>query len=165
MPLAPFTVVVVHEVDGIFVDVAQHLQRERGHAGFGVTGSRRAVAVHGTEVAVAVHEAVAHVPGLGQAHHGVVDGSVAVGVVFTHDLAHDTGALLVGFIRRDAQGIQAVQDAAVDRFESVAHVRKRSCNDYAHGVIDVGGLHFVVYFVLYDLSVFCQIRHVSNLLS
>ena len=143
-----FAVVVVDEVYGVLVDVPEHLQGKGSHAGFGVTGSRRAVAVHGTEVAVAVHEAVAHVPGLGQAYHGVVDGCIAVGVVFTHDFAHDTGGLFMGFVRRDAQGIQAVQNAAVDRLKAVPHVGKRSCNDYAHGVIDVGGLHFFVYLVL-----------------
>ena len=46
-------------VDGILVDIGQHLNGHPAHAGLGVTVSSRGVAIHGTEVALAVHQRIA----------------------------------------------------------------------------------------------------------
>ena len=46
-------------VDGILVDIGQHLDGHPAHAGLGVTVSSRGVAIHGTEVALAVHQRIA----------------------------------------------------------------------------------------------------------
>ncbi len=85
-------VVVGGEVDGVGVDVGEHLAGDAGHAGFGVTHGGGWVAVDGAEVALAIDERIAEGEGLGHADHGVVDGGVAVGVVVTHDVADDLGA-------------------------------------------------------------------------
>ena len=76
------TVIVVGaEVDGFLVDVGEHHGGDLAHLGFGISVSCRRVAVHRTEVAVAVHQRVAHGEVLRQTHHGVIDRSVAVGMV------------------------------------------------------------------------------------
>ncbi len=62
--LAGSTVVVVLKVDGVFVDVAHHLHRERSHAGFGVSGGGRAIISWRTEVSLAGGERVAEAPRL-----------------------------------------------------------------------------------------------------
>ena len=94
-------VVVVDEVDGVLVDVGEHLGRDAGQAGLGVAHGRRAVAVDRAEVALAVDERVAHREVLGQADQGVVEGGVAVRVVLAHHLADDGGALAVRRAWRD----------------------------------------------------------------
>jgi hypothetical protein len=91
-------VVVGAEVDGVLVDVAQKFAGQLGHAHFGVTHGRRGVAVDGAEVALPVHQRVAHGEFLGQAHQGVVHGGVAVRVVLADDVADHAGGLLVGAV-------------------------------------------------------------------
>ena len=137
-------VVVVDEVDGVLVDVGQHLGRDARQAGLGVAHRRGAVAVDRAEVALAVDERVAHREVLGQADQGVVDGGVAVGVVLAHHLADDRGALAVGRAGREAHLAHRVEDAAMDRLEAVADVGQRARHDDAHRVVEVAGPHLVL---------------------
>ena len=53
-------VVVGAKVDGFFVDVGQHFVRNFGQTNFGVSHGRSVVAVHRTEVALTVHQHMAH---------------------------------------------------------------------------------------------------------
>ena len=71
------------EGHGVLVDVLEHEHGQRGHAGLGVTHGGGAVAVHGAEVAVAVHQRAPHAEILRQAHQRVVYAAVAMGVIFT----------------------------------------------------------------------------------
>ena len=71
-------VVVGDEVDGVGVDVGEHLAGDAGQARLGVAHGGGWVAVDGAEVALAVDERVAEREGLREADHGVVDGGVAV---------------------------------------------------------------------------------------
>ena len=59
----------------------------------GVPVGRRGVAVHRAEVAVAVHQRIAHGEVLRQAHQGVVNRSVAVRMVAAQHVAHAGGAI------------------------------------------------------------------------
>ncbi len=88
-------VVVGAEVDGVGLDVAQHLCRQPREARFGVSHGGRRVVVDRAEVALPVDQRVAQREVLRHAGQGVVDGGVAVGVVRTHHLADDEGRLAV----------------------------------------------------------------------
>ena len=103
-----------NEVDGVVVDVGEHLGRETGQARFGVAHGGRRVAVDRAEVALAVDERVAQGEVLREANHGVVDGGVAVGMVVTHDVADDLGRLGVLLVELEAHLLHAVEDATVD---------------------------------------------------
>ena len=135
-------VVVVLEVDGFLVDVADHLHGQRRHLGFGVPGGGGAVVAGRAEVALAQRQRVAHGPVLDQADQRIVDGGVAVRVVLAHDLAHHAGALVEGAVRAVAAVEHRVEHAAVDRLEAVADVGQRAAHDDGHGVVEVGALHF-----------------------
>jgi hypothetical protein len=54
------------EVDGLLVEIRHHLVAERLEPRFGVSHRRRRVAVDRSEVALAVHQRVAHVEVLRQ---------------------------------------------------------------------------------------------------
>ncbi len=86
-------VVVGDEVDGLHVDVGEHLAGDALHAALGVTHGRGRVAIDGAEVALAIDERVAQRKGLRHAHQRVVDGRVAVRMVDAHGLADNLGAL------------------------------------------------------------------------
>ena len=140
--LAPAVVVGGDGLDGVLVDVPQHLRRIARQARLGVPhgGSRELLRA---EVALAVHRGVPAVEVLGQAHQGVVDGRVAVGVIFAHDRADDVRALHVPAVRLQAPVVHGEQHAAVHRLQAVTHVRQSSPHDHAHRVVEVRRAHLL----------------------
>ena len=61
---------VGHEVDGVLVEVAEHLLTHFGKFNLCITHGGRRVAVDGAEVALSEDEGVTQGPVLGHAHHG-----------------------------------------------------------------------------------------------
>ena len=104
------------EIDGLLVDVGEHLLGELGEPCLGVPVGRRGIAVDGAEVALPVDERGAHVPFLREADEGVVDGGVAVRVVLLEDLADRTGAFGIPPVVQHALLEHRVQDSSMDRF-------------------------------------------------
>src|SRR5665647_1645662 len=90
--LRQLVVIVGNEVDGFFVEAVGHQHRGWGEPGLGVSSCCRSV-VQRPEVPVTVHERHAHREGLRHAYERVIDGAVAVRVVFAHHLADHTAAL------------------------------------------------------------------------
>ena len=135
------TVVVGLEVDGVFVDLADHVHGQRRHPALGVSHGGRGVVAGRAEVALAVDQRSAHHPGLREADHGVVDRRVAVGVVLTHDVTDDARALGEAAIGAVAAVVHRVEDAPVHGLEAVAHVGQGAADDDRHGVVDVAALH------------------------
>jgi hypothetical protein len=54
----------------------------------------------------------------------------------------DLGAFAVGLRGSEAELVHAKKDAAVHGLQAVADVGQRTADDHAHGVIEVGLLHF-----------------------
>ena len=132
-------VVVGHKIHGLLVDVAEQLLAHVFQLGFGVSGcgAGHIPAVGLAEVALAVHKrheqalvAAAH------AHHGVVDGGVAVGVQ-VHGAAHDIGRLGAGALEQ-THLVHGVQQLAVRRLKAV-DLRQRAADDNAHGIGHIVG--------------------------
>ena len=149
-------VVVRAELDGVRVDVAEHLRGEPRQARLGVPHRGRSVVVDRAEVALRVDQRVAHREVLAEPDQGVVDRRVAVGVVVPHDAADDVRALAVRAPGLEPGVVHRVEDAAVDRLEPVAHVRQRAAHDHAHGVVEVGGAHLLLEPARLDVSA-CQL--------
>ena len=137
-------VVVVDEVDGVLVDVGEHLAGDRGQARLGVAHRGGGVAVDRAEVALAVDERVAHREVLGEPDEGVVQRAVAVRVVLAHHLADDRRALAVRAGRGQPHLAHRVEDPAVDRLEAVADVGQGARHDDAHRVVEVADPHLVL---------------------
>ena len=148
--LQELVVVVGHEVDDIFVEVGGQRLRGGCHASLGVSGGRRAV-VEGAEVTVTVHEGQTQREGLGEAHHGVVDGGVAVRVELTHDLTGHAGALDVAFIGAQAHLLHHVEDAALHGLEAVAGVGEGARINHRVGVLQEAGFHLGGYVDVDDI--------------
>ena len=136
-------VVVGLEVDGLLLDVADHLQRERRHPALGVPHRGGGVVARRAEVALAVDQRSAHHPRLRQPHQGVVDRGVAVRVVLTHHVTDDARALREAAVGAVATVVHRVEHPAVHRLEAVAYVGQRTADDDRHRVVDVGLLHLV----------------------
>ena len=131
------------EVDGVFVDFAQHLGSNFAEARFGVTLCSRWVAVHAAEVALSVYKRTTNGEVLRKAHQGFVHGTVAVGVVLTKYVTDDTGALTVGLVVEQVQFAHRVQNTSVHGFKSVADVGDGTGNVDRHCVGNEGLFHFL----------------------
>ncbi len=134
-------VVVVREVDGLLVDVTDHLHRQRRHLALGVAHGRRRVVARRAEVAVGVHQRHPHRPRLRETDQRVVDRGVAVRVVVAHDVADHARALVEAALGAVAAVVHRVQHAAVDGLETVPDVGQRAGDDDGHRVVEVGALH------------------------
>ena len=137
-------VVVRLEVDGVHVDVAQHLGREPREPALGVAHRGRRVVVDRAEVALPVDERVAHRERLRHPDERVVDRLVAVRVVAAHHVADDRRGLLVRPVRLQAGVVHAVEDAPVHGLQAVAHVRQRAADDDAHRVVEEARAHLLL---------------------
>ena len=133
------------KIHRVLVDFTQHLRRQLGKARLRVAVCRRGVAVHRTEVAVPVHERKVDGKILRQAHERVVNGSVAVRVIFTEHFTDDLGALLIALVAVKPHLVHRVEDPSVNGFQPVPDVRDRARNVDRHRVGDKGLLQLVIH--------------------
>ena len=141
---------VAREVDRVLAQVLEHLRGDRGQPGLRVPVGGRAVAIDGSEVALTIHERIAHGEVLRHAHQRVVDGAVPVRVVLAEHVAHDGRALLVGTSREEALFPHGVEDPAVHGLESVPGVGQGALDDHAHRVVDERVPHLLLEEAGYD---------------
>ena len=80
---------------------------------------------------------------LRQAHQRVIHREVAVRMVFAHDVADDAGALAGGPVGRQAHLLHGVENAAMHRLQSVAHVGQRAADDDRHRIVEIRPLHLL----------------------
>src|SRR5690606_37094558 len=135
---------VLLEVDGILVDVAEHFLRDLCHPRFRIPHGRGRIAVDGAEVALAVHERIAHGELLRHPDHRIVDRRIPVRMIFAEYLADDAGALFVGGTGREPEIAHPIQHPAMYRLQPVAHVRQRAADDHRHRIVDVGRFHLLL---------------------
>src|SRR5690606_25817868 len=95
----------------------------------GVSHGRGVVAVERTEAAAAFDEWVSHGERLRNADERIVDRAVTMRVIFTHDIAHDRGALAMLRVGGNVLLPHRVEDAPLDGLEAVADVRQGSRGD------------------------------------
>ena len=117
--------------------------REFGKACFGVAHRRWRIAVDRAEIALAVNQHRAHRPVLRHTHHGIIDRTVAVRMVFTHHIRNRTGGLHIFTVPVVAALMGRIENAPVHGLQPVTHIRQRTAHDHAHGVIEIGTLHLL----------------------
>ena len=136
-------VIVVAEIDGVFIDIFEQEVRGLGHAGFGVTHGGGFIAIHGPKVALPVDQLQAHGEALRHTNHRVVNRAVAVRMVFTHHVPDDTGRFTEWLVIVKTVFMHGVQNTSVHRFQTVSDVRQRTADDHAHCVIEIASAHFL----------------------
>ena len=136
-------VVVGPEVHRLLVDIGQHFMGDLGETDFRVTHGRGAVAVNGAEVPLTIYQHVAQREILRHAHNRVVHRAVAVRVVLTNHVTHDTRRFLVWAIPVVVELMHRKQHPAVHGLETVAGVGQGSAHDHAHRVIKVTAAHLL----------------------
>ena len=121
---------VVDHIDGILLDVVHDMLAHLREPALGITHGSGRVTVNTTEVTLSVNKRIAHVPVLSHTHQGAIDRAVAMRMVLTQYLTHDTRTFLVRFITRVAQTQHTIEDTPVHRLESVSDIRKGTGHDH-----------------------------------
>ena len=150
-------VVIGLEIDRILVDVTHQRMRQTRQSHFGVTHRGRRITVDRTKVALTIDQHVAQREGLGHAHHGVVNGGVAMRMVFTDDVTDHAGRFLVGLVVVVAEFLHRVQHAPMHRLQAITDIGQRTPDNDAHRVVQIGLPHLVFDVDAQDL--FGQISH------
>ena len=123
-------VVVWHEIHRVLVHIVHQYGAEVRKPGLSVTHGRRRIALHGSEISLAVDQPLAHGPRLRHMHESGVDGLVAVRMVIAHRFADDLGTLQMFARGQHAQSVHGEQNPALRGFQPVPHVRQRAGDDH-----------------------------------
>ena len=83
-------IVVCSEIYGISIDISKHFPSDTGHANFGVTHGCRRVAVDRAKIPLSIDEGITQGKLLRHTDDGVVDGDIAMGMIFTDYITNDT---------------------------------------------------------------------------
>ena len=122
-------VVGLAQVDRVLVDAVEQKLRHIGEAALGVAHGGGVIAVDIAEVALAVDEAITLGEVLGEANQGVVDRDIAVRVILADHVADDPRRLLGGGVRIEPQQPHGIEHPAMDRLQSVPHIRQGALGD------------------------------------
>src|SRR5258708_3059089 len=133
------------EVHRFLVDVFEHVFGLAMKAVFNIPHRRSTVPLLITKVTLAVHQQIAHTPFLGHTDHGVKDGGVPVGVIFTHHFPDDTGGFLMRFVAVIAEFVHAVEDTSMYGLHHLPDIAKDATDNDRHRIVDVGRLHLLFY--------------------
>ena len=148
---------VVGHVYRFLLQVLHHGLAHHAQTRLGVTHGCSAVAVHRAEVTLSVNQRVTHVPLLCHTHQGAIHGTVAMGMILTQYLTHNTGTLLVRLVVCVAQSLHTKEDTTVYGLEAVTHVGQGTCYNHAHRIVDVAfphlglNVHFDDSFLIFHL--------------
>ena len=122
-------VIGLAEIDRVFVDAVEQRRRDGRQLGLGVAHRRRVIAVDIAEIALAVDQRIALREILREPHERVVDGLVAMRVIFTDHVADDARAFLEAARGVELELAHGVEQAAVHRLQAVAHIGQRALRD------------------------------------
>ena len=132
---------VGNKIHGIFADIRQQFHGDSAQPCLCISHGRSSVSVYGAEITVSVNQRITGGPLLSHIYQCSVDGTVSMGMVFTHGIAYDTGALSVRLVGTIVQLDHGIKNSSLNRLETVSYIGKSPGSDHAHGVIDVGFLH------------------------
>ena len=119
-------IVVGLEIDRVLVDVGEQAIGKAGQAGLRIAHRRRRIAVHRSEIALPLDQRRPHREVLRHTDHGVINRRVAVGMIFTHDIADRAGRFTEPAIPIVSGLLHPVQNTAMDRLQAVADIGERS---------------------------------------
>ena len=82
--------IVTGEFDRFLVKVFQHLMGQTSESDLGVPHGSSRIAVHRAEIPLAVNQRITQGKVLSHAHDGIVNRSIAMGVVLTDHIPHNS---------------------------------------------------------------------------
>ncbi len=137
------TVIIVREIDRVFVKIGQQRLCHTGQAALCVTHGSGRIGVHRAKVALTIDQGNPHRPVLRHAGERVVNRAVAMRVIRTHHFADNFGRFAIRSAGGVAAHLSRVQNAPVNRLQTIAHIGQGARHDYTHRIIEVAGFHLI----------------------
>jgi len=91
---------------------------------------------------LAIHQWISEGKVLGHSHHGIVDSSITMGMIFSNHLPHHSGRLHVAGSLPRPNSVHGVDDASMYWFETITYVGKGSGNYGGKGIGKIAGFNF-----------------------
>jgi len=110
------------EVDCIFVDIGVEIFRHASEAALRVSHGRGRIVIDRAEISLTIDQGIAQRKWLRHANQSVIQSGVAMGMVFSHGLADNSGALHVPAIVQQAGVEHMVENATMHGLQTVAHI-------------------------------------------
>ena len=145
-----------YKIHHIFIQISEeHFLGQFFQTCFRVSHGSRAISLDGSEVSVSVHQSLSFFEILCHNDKRLIDGAVAVGMVFTHGISHDSGTFPVRAVITDPQLIHIVQGSSLYRLQAVAYIRQRTGYNDTHRIINIGFLHDLRIIGTNDILLLC----------
>ena len=156
-------VVVRHVINRVLIQIRQQLMRNTLHANLGVSHGSGSVTIDRAKVALTINQGITQAEVLCHTNNGVVNRTVAVWVIFTDHVTHDTSGLFVRTIPIVAELVHRIQNTAVHRLEAITHVRQGPAHNDAHCIIQIA--LFQLFFDINRLNFAAVVAHVFPFLN
>ena len=121
--LGILTIISVAKINRVAIKVLQQQTGNLGHARLGVTHGGGVITIHIAEIALPIHQRIAHCKILRQTHQSIIDGLVAMRMIAADNIADNAGRFLKPLLRVKAQLAHGKQQAAMHGLQPVAHIR------------------------------------------
>ena len=153
-------IIVWLEVDRVFVDVCQQVLRGLGHAAFCIAHRGGWIIIDRAEITLPVNQHQRHGMGLCQAHQRIINRAVAMRVIFAHHIANNRGRFAIFLVWRVTAFLHRIEDTAVNRLQTIAHIRQRAGNNHAHRIVEIRAFHLVFDIDRVDALLVWRFRHI-----
>jgi len=157
--LAVLAVIGRAEIDRILFEAVEHRLRHGRQPALGVTHRRGVIAVDVAEIALPVDQRVALREILSQPDQRVIDRELAMRVELADYVADDAGAFFVAGGGVEPQLLHRMQDPAMHRLQTVAHIRQRARHDCRQRVGQIALTEGIGEVDVADLAARRQIGH------
>ena len=125
------------EIDRVFVEPVEDEACDFRETGLGVPHGGGVIAVNIAEIALPVDQGIALGKILSEPDECVIDGLVAVRMVFTDDVADHAGAFFEGLAGIELQKTHRKQKAAMNRLQAVARIGQGTVHNGREGIGEI----------------------------
>ncbi len=130
-------VIGLAEIDRVLVDAVEQRRRDRRKPRLGVSHGGCVIAVDIAEIALPIDQRIALRKALREPHQRVINGLIAMRVIFTDHVADDARAFLKPACGVELELAHGVKQPPVHRLEPVAHIGQRAVHDGGESVSEV----------------------------
>ncbi len=108
-------IVVWHEINGVFVQIIDHVRSDLGKSCLCVSHCGSSVSIHRSEVTMSIHKCISHGPILCHVDKCSVNRAVTMRMVFTHCITYDTRTFLVWLVVSVVHLVHGEKDSSLNR--------------------------------------------------
>ena len=128
-------VIIRDEVNRALVKLLEQQSCEGRQARLGVAHRRRIIPVTRTKITLSIDQGVTQRKSLCHANQRIVGGLVAMGVILTQHITHDSGRFDGLRTRLQAHRLHRVKDAPLHGLLAIAHIGQRTPANNRHCIV------------------------------